>query len=168
MELVFYRMLVPLLGGTVYTFGLVLAVALLGIGTGGALYSWLFARREARLSGFAFTCLLEALGLSVAYALGDRLAMLAIELRDLGSHGFFGYVAGWSLVTAIIVLPASIAAGVQFPVLVALLGRGRREVARHVGLAYAWNTVGAVAGAVTGGFGLMALLTAPGCWLLVV
>ena len=35
MELVWYRMLTPLLGGTTYTFGLILAVALLGIGFGG-------------------------------------------------------------------------------------------------------------------------------------
>ena len=35
MELVWYRMLAPLLGGTTYTFGLILAVALLGIGLGG-------------------------------------------------------------------------------------------------------------------------------------
>jgi MFS family permease len=164
MELVFTRMLVPLLGGTVYTFGLVLAVALLGIGSGGALYAALFAHRSARLSSFATTCLLEALGLALAYALGDHLALLAIALRKVGASGFGAYVAGWTLVTAILVLPASIAAGVQFPVLVALLGRGRREVARHVGLAYAWNTVGAIAGALAGGFGLMALLTAPGCW----
>jgi predicted membrane-bound spermidine synthase len=35
MELVWYRMLGPILGGTVYTFGLVLAVALCGVGLGG-------------------------------------------------------------------------------------------------------------------------------------
>jgi spermidine synthase len=164
MELVFYRMLVPLLGGTIYTFGLVLAVALLGIGIGSAAYSLVFARRVARLARFATTCLLEAVCLVVPYALGDRIALLAIRLRALGSHGFRGYVLGWLAVTAIVVLPASIAAGVQFPMLVALLGRGRREVARHVGLAYAWNSAGAIAGAIAGGFGLMPLLTATGCW----
>src|SRR5262249_19689007 len=35
MEMVWYRMLGPILGGTVFTFGLILAVALLGIGIGG-------------------------------------------------------------------------------------------------------------------------------------
>ena len=35
MELVWYRLLAPLLGGSVFTFGLVLAVALAGIGLGG-------------------------------------------------------------------------------------------------------------------------------------
>ena len=39
MELVWYRLLAPLLGGSVFTFGLVLAVALAGIGLGGLLYA---------------------------------------------------------------------------------------------------------------------------------
>jgi hypothetical protein len=166
MELVFYRMLVPLLGGTIYTFGLVLAVALLGIGIGGALYAALFARREARASTFAATCLLEAASLALPYALGDRIALLAIYVRPRDPRGLGAFIAGWFLVTAVVVLPASIAAGVQFPTLVALLGRGRVGVARHVGLAYAWNTLGAIAGAIAGGFVLMPLLTAPGCWRL--
>lgn len=166
MELVFYRMLVPLLGGTVYTFGLVLAVALLGIGLGGALYAALFAGRDVRLGAFATTSLLEAVLLALPYALGDRVALLAIALRPEAPRGLAAFLPGWLAVTSLVVLPASIASGVQFPMLVALLGRGRREVARHVGLAYAWNTAGAIAGAISGGFGLMPLLTAPGCWRL--
>jgi predicted membrane-bound spermidine synthase len=39
MELVWYRLLAPLLGGSVFTFGLVLAVALVGIGIGGQFYT---------------------------------------------------------------------------------------------------------------------------------
>jgi spermidine synthase len=71
---------------------------------------------------------------------------------------------GWTLVTAIVVLPASVVAGAQFPLLVALLGEGREDVARHLGRAYFWNTAGGIAGALAGGFGLLPLLTAPGCW----
>ena len=33
-----------------------------------------------------------------------------------------------------------------------------------MGLAYAWNTAGAIAGSLAGGFGLIALLSAPGVW----
>jgi spermidine synthase len=168
MELVFYRMLIPLLGGTVYTFGLVLAVALLGMGLGGALYAALFGRREPDLGTFATTCLLEAGSLAIPYALGDRIALLAMRVRPAAPLGLGSYLAGWLAITALVVLPASIATGVQFPMLVALLGRGRREVARHVGLTYAWNTLGAIAGAMAGGFGLMPLLGAPGCWRLAV
>jgi len=58
-------------------------------------------------------------------------------------------------------------AGAQFPLLIALLGRGRAHVGRDIARATAFNTGGAVLGSLAGGFGLLPLLTAPGCWRLV-
>ncbi|HEY8086184.1 MAG TPA: fused MFS/spermidine synthase, partial [Polyangiaceae bacterium] len=164
MELVFYRMLVPLLGGTVYTFGLVLAVALLGIGLGGGIYALAFRKTDAQLTTLATTTLVEAIALTVPYALGDRVAILALWARPTGEATLGTLLGGWLLVTAVVVLPVSLMAGLQFPVLVGLLGRGGKGVSRDVGRAYSWNTLGAIAGAAAGGFGLMPLLTAPGCW----
>jgi spermidine synthase len=163
MELVWYRMLGPLLGGSSFTFGLILAVALSGIGLGGAAY--VFVRPT--LVGFAATCVLEALCIAIPFALGDRLAFLAIALRSLESFGFAGLVAGWTVITAIVVLPAAFVAGIQFPLLIGLLGRGAHRVGDDVGRAYAWNTLGAIAGSLAGGFGLLPLLTATGTWQLV-
>jgi spermidine synthase len=166
MELVWYRMLSPILGGTTYMFGLILAVALFGIGVGGALYAGLRSAR-ATAGAFAITCSLEALALAVPFALGDRLALLANALRDLGMTGFGGHVAAWTMLTFIVVFPAACVAGYQFPLLIALLGRGREHVGRQIGAAYAWNTGGAIAGSLAGGFGLIPLLSAPGTWRLV-
>jgi spermidine synthase len=167
MELVWYRMLAPLLGGSTYTFGLILAIALAGIGTGSAVY-WLTGRGKApTLSGFAATCALEALCLIVPYALGDRLALLAALLRPIGAFGFGGYVVGWSLIAGLVVFPAAFVAGLQFPLLIALLGQGRERVGSDVGSAYAWNTMGGIAGSLAGGFGLLPLLSATGTWVFV-
>src|SRR6185295_19105889 len=137
---VWYRMLAPVLGGSSYTFGLILATALLGIGLGGCLYSLGSAARRPTLAALATTCGLEALFLLLPYALGDRLAVLAMLLRPLGNFHFGMLVAVWTVITALVVLPASLVAGYQFPLLVGLLGAGRREVGREVGLAYAANT----------------------------
>jgi len=164
MELVWYRMLGPILGGTVYTFGLVLAVALAGIALGGLAYPFVIGRRAPSLAAFAATCLAEAACLAIPYAIGDRLALLALKLRPGPAAGLWAYVEGWTVVTAIVVLPAAVVAGAQFPLLIALLGQGRDRVARHVGLAYFWNTAGGIVGALAGGFGLLPILTAPGCW----
>ncbi len=168
MELVWYRMLGPLLGGTVFTFGLILAIALLGIGLGGTFYSLNRSNRPATLRGFAYTCVLEAACIGIPYALGDRIAVLAVLLRPLGGFGFIGQVAAWSSVAALVVLPAAFVAGFQFPLLIALIGQARRNVGREIGLVYAWNTAGAIGGSLAGGFGLIPALTAPGCWRLVV
>ena len=167
MELVWYRLLTPLLGGTTFTFGLILAVALLGIGSGSFFYS-IGRRQRATVAGFAICCALEALFLAVPLALGDRIAVLALLLRNLGGIGFHGYVIGWSVIAALAIFPAAFLSGLQFPLLISLLGTGRERVAQQVGRAYAWNTAGAIAGSLAGGFGLLPLLKAPGVWRAVV
>lgn len=164
MELVWYRMMAPLLGGTTFTFGLILAVALLGIGLGSAAYSWFGGGRQPTLSAFALTCGAEAFFLALPYALGDRIAVLTLLLRPLGAFGFYGHVFAWTQVASIVVLPAAFIAGVQFPLLIALLGKGREKVGAQTGLVYACNTLGAIAGSLAGGFGLLPLLSATGVW----
>lgn len=167
MELVWYRMLSPIFGGTAFTFGLILAVALLGIGIGGVMYSLAGAKRRPTLNGFACTCALEALFVTIPFALGDRLVVLAMLLQPLGTLGFYGSVLGWFALCSIIVLPAAIIAGIQFPMLLALLGRGRDGIGTQTGAAYAWNTAGAIAGSLAGGFGFIPIFTATGTWRLV-
>ncbi len=167
MELVWYRMLSPLLGGSSYTFGLILAVALLGIGLGGLMYGSGERQRRATLISFAATCSLEALLLALPFALGDRLAVLAAVLRPLSGVGFLPLILGWTVVTVIVVFPAALVSGYQFPMLIGLLGRGRRRIGREIGVTYAANTVGAIAGSIAGGFGLLPLLSATGVWRLV-
>jgi predicted membrane-bound spermidine synthase len=169
MEIVWYRMMSPLLGGTTYTFGLVLAVALLGMGIGGWLYSLRRLNAPVTLVGFATTCGLEAFCLAVPFALGDRIAIWSVQLIPFDAIvGFYNYVVAWLQTTVIVVLPAAIVAGYQFPLLVALMGRGRQNVARHTGYIYASNTTGSIIGSLAGGFGLLPLLTATGCWQLAI
>jgi spermidine synthase/MFS family permease len=166
MELVWYRMLSPLLGGTTFMFALVLATALAGIGIGGGLYARWRGAAVATSGGLAIVLAAEALALGVPFAMGDRIALLALALRDVSTFGV--QIAGWAVVTAIVVLPAAVVAGVQFPLLIALLGHGREDVGRDVGSAYAWNTAGAIGGSLAGGFVLIPHLSATGCWRLCV
>jgi spermidine synthase len=171
MELVWYRMLAPLLGGSTYTFGLILAVALAGIGLGAAAYGRLARTRPAgfsTLTALSATTALEAACLALPYAVGDRIAIFAALSRPLGVYGFSGYILTWTQVTILVVLPAALVAGFQFPQLVGLLGRGRKGVGEDVGLAYAWNTLGAIGGSLAGGFGLLPILYATGSWKAVI
>ncbi|MBI1817136.1 MAG: fused MFS/spermidine synthase [Deltaproteobacteria bacterium] len=168
MELVWYRMLAPLLGGSSYTFGLILAVALLGIGVGSVLYAVGAQQRRPTLMTFAASCALEALCIALPYAAGDRIAVAAMVMRPLGFIGFLPLVGTWLAISLVVVFPAAVVSGYQFPLLVGLLGAGDQRVGREVGQAYAWNTVGAIVGSLAGGFGLLPLLSAPGVWRLVV
>ncbi len=168
MELVWYRMLAPILGGSTFTFGLILAVALSGIGIGGACYPLLFRRRQPTLYSFILTLALEAIAIGIPILLGDQLAILALALRDLAVFGFAGSVLGWSTIALVVVFPAAILSGVQFPVLIALLGQADKHVGKELGQAFGWNTIGSMVGALAGGFGLLTLLSATGVWKLVI
>ena len=106
MELVWYRMLGPLLGGSSYTFGLILAVALLGIGLGGAALRRGRARAPAHAAGVRLH--LRAGGAA------DRPPLRA--RRPAGGAGraaaparpapaSCALVGGWTVVTALVVLP---------------------------------------------------------------
>lgn len=166
MELVWYRMLTPLLGGTTYTMGLILAVVLLGIAIG----SWGFGVRRytVRTSWgvLSLICSLEALFMAIPYALGDRIAVLTSLLRPIGTVGMAGFAVGWLFITALVVLPVSIAAGYQFPLLIGLRGLGRQKIARDTGEVYAWNTLGAITGSLIGGMVLLPWFGALHSWQL--
>ncbi|MCO4760944.1 MAG: fused MFS/spermidine synthase [Myxococcales bacterium] len=166
MELVWYRMLAPILGGSGYTFALILAMALAGIGLGSLRYGMGAQARRPSLRAFATTCALEAVLLMVPFAWGDDFAVFANQLRAMGEVGFGSMLVGWSVIAFIVVLPAALISGYQFPMLIGLFGAGRTAVGRQVGLVYAVNTVGAILGSIAGGFGLMPLLGATAVWRL--
>ncbi|NLI77408.1 MAG: fused MFS/spermidine synthase [Candidatus Riflebacteria bacterium] len=166
LEMVWYRLLSPVLGGSTYSFALVLATVLLGIGLGG--FASLLRRPQdpPTLGGFAFWAAAGAAGTALPLALGDRVPVLAGLLQGLNGLGLAGMMAGWFVVTAVLVMPAALCSGVQFPLLLGLSGRGRQEVGAQAGRVYAWNTAGAITGSLAGGFGLLPALTAVGCWRL--
>jgi predicted membrane-bound spermidine synthase len=168
LELVWYRMLAPILGGSSYTFGIVLAMALAGIGLGGYAYARRSAARPATLGLLGWTLVLEALAIGLPFALGDTLALYMAYVRPMAALGFGTLVFTWIVCASVVVLPAACVAGYQFPVLFALLGRGRERVARHVGQAYAFNTLGSIGGALVGGFVLLPMVGAVGTWRAVV
>lgn len=167
MEIVWYRMLSPIMGGTTYTFGLILAIALFGIGSGGWAYSLLFRHRRVTAATLALTFALESFCMIFPYALGDRLAFFALVLRRMSIFGFQGDMIGWTLIAGIVVFPAAFISGIQFPVLIALLGQARKQIARQTGYACAFNTLGAILGSLAGGFGFLPAFSATGCWVLV-
>lgn len=168
MELVWYRMLSPLLGGSTFTFGLILAVALTGIGAGSGFYGSGFKDERGTVSAFALVCIIEALFLCAPFTFGDHLAVLTAMHKPAPAEGFYAQVYVWFIVALIVVFPAAFISGIQFPMLISFMGQGKKDVGRHTGAIYGWNTLGAITGSLVGGFGLISLLSAPGCWQLVI
>ncbi|HEY3497556.1 MAG TPA: fused MFS/spermidine synthase [Polyangiaceae bacterium] len=167
LELVWFRVLSPLLGGSSITFGLILATALLGIGVGGLLFALRPREHVTTVELVATTLAAEAFFVLLPFAWGDDIALLTAHLRQTANLGLGYLVATWFAVAGLIVFPASVVSGYQFPALFALLGRGRAGIGRHVGEAYAYNTAGTLLGSLLTGFVLLPQLGAVGTWRLI-
>lgn len=145
-EVVWTRLLSLLLGGTVYTFSIILAMFLTGLGIGSTLGSFL-ARAVARPGLVLAGCQLGAAVGMVwsAYMINRWLPVWSVE-PNLASNPWMLFQ--FDLVrSALAVLPSAIAWGATFPLALAILAQRGAEPGRLVGRLYAANTVGAILGA---------------------
>ena len=167
LELLWFRSSIPLLGGSVYNFGLILVVVLVGMSLGGLLYSLLIKYVKPSYSLLAIVSAVLALAMAVPYIWGDSFVRLCKVLQA----GYLGYPLHdklwvWFFIAGFIALPASMMAGVQFPLILSLVGKGKDGVGQQTGRIYAFNTTGAVIGSILGGFVLIPQLSINHTWLL--
>jgi len=154
-EIAWTRVLVMVVGGSTYAFTLVLLVFLLGIGLGSAIVA---RRSPARPPPVADAALAQGItGAGAALLLGFFSVLPLYVIRVFGHPGF-GATERLALlgvaVGAVVLIPA-VGMGLSFPLLADLAAP--RDVARgaDVGVAYALNTLGSIAGAVLTGFVLV-------------
>jgi spermidine synthase len=145
-EVVWTRLLSLLIGGTVYTFSIILAVFLIGLGLGSSFGA--FLARESRspraLLGICQLLLAAAIAWT-AYMLSRSLPYWPID-PSLAKNPWHNFQL--DLVRCVwAVMPAAILWGASFPLALAAAARGG-DSARLVGGVYAANTVGAIVGAV--------------------
>ena len=148
-QVIWTRTLSLLFGATVYTFSLILAVFLFGIGIGSSLGSVLARGLERpRLAlGWIQMLLCGAIAWA-AYTLALSLPFWPIDPSISMSPS---YNFPLDLARAFwVVLPASILWGASFPLALASVAAKGQDPGRLVGGVYAANTVGAIVGAIGG------------------
>ena len=147
-EVVWTRQLSLMLGATVYTFSLILAVFLIGLGIGSTLGAFL-ARRAASAQVALGICqwLLTAAIAWTAVMISRSLPYWPI-LPTLSTSPW--YTIQLDLVRCLwAVLPPACLWGASFPMALAAVASRGQDPGRLVGGVYAANTVGAIAGALT-------------------
>jgi spermidine synthase len=136
LEVLWTRMMLQSTGSSIYVFIAVVAVFLIGIAGGSLIYE----RRRDRNTQMA------TLGALLATAGG--LAVVPMILSNFsGPH--------WLPVAVLLILPVTTIFGYTFPLTVRLFVGSADEASRGVGLVYAANTAGCVAGTVLAGFVLI-------------
>jgi len=153
-EVLWTRLLGHVLGGSVYAFATMLASFLAGIALGSAVAARLASSGERAARGFAVAQLgVAALSLT-AFAVIDAMPSLA---RSIGAGGS-GSLAANATIAALVLLPGSLCVGATFPFAVRRLARDRTGASAASARVYAWNTIGAIVGAIAAGFWLLPAL----------
>jgi spermidine synthase len=153
-EVVWIRLLGIVLGGSIQGLATMLASFLLGIAIGSAAAARL-ARDPIRAAhGFAWAQIGTATLSLIAFSLANRLPELAQGLEA----GRAGPPAGNALIAALVLLPGALCVGATFPFAVRLFARHESEAGPAAARVYAWNTIGAISGALAAGFVLLTSL----------
>ena len=142
-EVLWTRMLTHVMGGSIYAFATMLAAFLTGIAIGGGLAGKVAEQRERAAVAFA-------------------LAQVAVGVLSAGVYAWMGPLIPASLTTwtlalfaVAVMLPATIFIGATLPLSVRVLARDESQATASTARIYAWNTVGAIVGAIVAGFFLI-------------
>jgi len=146
-EVIWTRVLSLLFGGSTYTFSLILAAFLVGIGIGSGVGSAL-ARSLSRPRAALGWCqvLLSAAIAWTAYMLTSSLPYWPID-PSISRDPWFNFQLDFARCLWAI-LPAALLWGASFPLALAAAASSNRDPARLVGGLYAANTLGAIVGAI--------------------
>jgi len=139
-EVLWTRLLTHVLGGSIYAFANMLAAFLVGIALGSALAAKLAGRRERASAAFAIAQVAIAVLSAAVYAWMQALVPETRSVPELAVYA------------VLVMLPATLFIGATFPLAVRIVVHDEREVGAATARVYAWNTVGAIAGAVLAGF----------------
>jgi spermidine synthase len=145
-EVVWTRLLSLTFGASVYTFSMILAVFLSGLGIGSAGGAWLARIVSSPRTAFAWCQLL----LTCAIAWSAMVIFVALPNWPINPSlaPSAWYALQLDLVRgALAVLPAAVLWGASFPFALAAIAAPGEDTSRLVGRVYAANTVGSILGA---------------------
>jgi spermidine synthase len=145
-EVLWTRLLSHILGGSITAFATMLASFLAGIAVGSALSARLAGSVNRALAGFIFV--------QCGIALTSLLIYQFLPLLIPAQAG----LSGNSGLAIMILFPATLFIGATFPFAVRLMADRAEDAAPASARVYAWNTLGAIAGAAIAGFWLVPLL----------
>jgi len=147
-EVAWIRMLSLVLGSATHSFEIMLSAFILGLAIGGALIAWRGAgiRNPVRALGI-IQCAMGALAVATLplYVASFTWVAQLLDVFARTAGGYVGFTVGRYLICAVIMLPATICAGMTLPLITRILqGNAARESA--IGYVYAANTAGSIIG----------------------
>ena len=154
-QVIWTRNLALLLGGTVYTFSLILGTVLLGLGMGSSFGASMVKNSRDPRRALVLCQVFAVAGLAWAgWMISSNLPYWPINPGNAPAPSYLFQVD--FLRSFLVALPASLCWGASFPLAVAAVADGRGNSTAAVARVYAANTAGAIAGALLTGLVLVA------------
>ncbi len=146
------RILSLLLGSSVYAFSLILTVFILGLALGTATFSRLLSVFSDNIRIYGITQIIIGIfSLSIIPLFGHIPFANRWIYENWGLQFDSVQLANFGIIFALIFVPTFFM-GAQFPLVIKLMTRKLETLGRHVGRAYACNTIGAIVGSFVAGF----------------
>ncbi len=149
-EVAWTRTLSMILGTTTYAFTTMLAAFLLGIGLGSLVYRWI-PTSVPRI--WLFSILQAIIGFSALLTIPffEKLPFLFLSFHMRWVNTWVDLQLMRFLLTLLVMIVPTLAMGILFPVVGSLFIERTTHIGSRLGKAYAWNTIGAAAGAALAG-----------------
>jgi spermidine synthase len=157
-EVAWSRSLVLVLGSSTYSYTTMLTTFLVGLTLGAWLGTRVLKSKADPLLAIALCQLLTAAMTAIGLFTAGELPFLYVRLGEALDPSARGLLGVHLALAALVMFPPTIGLGAMFPLTLAGIGMTSGRAQRLVSRAYAWNTVGAIAGSLLGGFWLLPLL----------
>lgn len=150
------RLLTMVIGSSTYAFSIVVALFLLGLYGGAFVVSRQPQKKDLRRTVLQFELATAAFLVFSLWIINITPALLLSVGQRFGTHTWFGLLMLQVLVACMLILVPAFLMGMIMPlVLVWAGGAAKKDAVRRVGRSYAFNTLGAIAGAWSTGFILL-------------
>jgi spermidine synthase len=152
LQVVWTRLLALMLGPTTYAFSIIVSAFIAGLAVGAVLAARVASRVQQPIAALA-VCLAVSVGLAaVSASLVDRGLLAVAWIVAEPTTTFSQVLSRQALIAFGLLAPMTIAFGAAFPFAVAAATRGDETIAADLGVIYAVNTTGAIAGALLAGY----------------
>ncbi len=159
LQIAWTKAIVLTIGNSTYAFSLIVTLFIAGIAIGGGAVSLFIDRvRNLPLLLGAVVFVTGALISATIPLLGHFPVLGARWFDQISNPGYATFLRAQIIMVSVVILPATIAMGMVFPIVGKIRTQTVETVGSAVGSAYFWNTLGSILGTLVSGFVLIPLL----------
>ncbi len=151
-EVAWIRILLMIIGSSVYAFSIMLATFLLGLALGSFIFSVVARRKTVNLLWFGVAELAIGLIAILTLPIFGKMPFYFVSLFERLGHNYVALEFGKFLLCSLVMIVPTILLGSLFPMVTQICTRDYSELGRKVGTVYSVNTLGNIGGSFAAGF----------------